>query len=128
MTTIRKAILGSVVAVATMGGMVLPAAARTSVDLYVNYGAPPPAYYEVTPAPRVGYTWVPGYWDWRGHRHHWVAGHWIRARPGYVYHAPRWYERDGRWHIAQGGWRYGDADRDGVPNRYDNAPHNPYRN
>ena len=125
--TIRKLILGSVVAVATMGGMVLPAAARTHVDLHVNLGAPPPAYYEPIPAPRVGYTWVPGYWDWRAHRHVWVGGHWVRARPGYVHYAPHWYERNGRWHIAHGGWRRGDADRDGVPNRYDRAPTNPYR-
>ena len=122
--TIRKLILGSLVA-AAVGGLALPAAARSNVDVYVNVGAPPPAYYEVVPAPRAGWVWVPGYWDWRGHRHHWIAGHWVRARHGYAYHVPHWYERDGRWYIARGGWR--DSDGDGVPNRYDRSPYNPYR-
>jgi len=122
-----KLILASLLAATTLSGVALPAAARTNVDLYVNLGPPPAAYYEPVPAPRVGYTWVPGYWDARGYRHAWVTGHWVRARPGYVYYAPRWYERDGRWHVAQGGWRYRDNDGDGIPNAYDRAPNNPYR-
>ena len=110
--TIRKLILGSAVALATMGAMAIPAQARTDLDVYVNYGAPPPAYYERVPAVRVGYTWVPGYWEWRGHRHVWVAGRYVRTRPGHVHYAPHWRR---------------DADGDGVPNRYDRSPHNPYR-
>jgi hypothetical protein len=42
----------------------LPAAA----EIYVNI-APPAPRYEVVPAPRHGYVWAPGYWDWRGNRH-----------------------------------------------------------
>ena len=74
--------------------------------------APPPARYEVVPAPRVGFVWVPGYWDWRTNRHYWVRGHYVRERPGYYYHSA--------------GWRHGDRDGDGVPNAYDRAPNNPY--
>ena len=122
--TIRKLILGSLVA-AVVGGTALPAAARADVDLFVNLGAPPPVYYEALPGPRAGWVWVPGYWDWRAHRQYWVAGHWVRSRPGYVYHRPRYYERDGHWYYARGGWR--DSDGDGVPNRYDRSPYNPYR-
>jgi hypothetical protein len=103
----RKLILGSLVA-ATLTGISIPAAARTNVDFSLHVG-PPVAPVEYVPAPRRGYVWVPGYWDWRGHRHHWVRGHWKRHRPGY-YHAPA------RWR---------DADRDGVPNRYDRAPLDP---
>jgi hypothetical protein len=124
--TMKKLFLGSLVAVA-LGSVTLPAAARTNVDLYVNVGPPPAPLYEVVPAPRYGFVWVPGYWDWRGHRHVWVAGHYVRSRPGYVYHTPRYYESGGRWYVAQGGWRARDADGDGVPNGYDRAPNNPYR-
>ncbi len=120
----RKLILGSLIA-ATLG-VALPAAARTNVELFVDV-APPPARYEVVPAPRVGFAWVPGYWDWRGHRHHWVRGHYVRHRPGYIYEPVRWVERDGRYYYSRPGWRAHDRDGDGVPNRYDRAPNNPYR-
>ena len=43
----------------------------------------------------------------------------VQPQPVYYYYGHE--RRHGRHH----GWR--DADRDGVPNRYDRAPHNPYR-
>jgi hypothetical protein len=118
----RKLILGSLVA-ATLAGISLPAAARAYVDFYVHL-APPVAPVEYVPAPRPGHVWVPGYWDWRYNRHHWVKGHWIRHRPGYRYEPARWVHRHGRYYYRPAGWR--DSDRDGVPNRYDRAPRNPY--
>lgn len=118
----RRLILGSLIA-ATLAGVSIPAAARTNVDFHVNI-APPMAPYEVVPAPRYGYTWVPGFYDWRYGRYHWVGGYWVRSRPGYYYAPVRWVYRDGRYHRRGGAW--GDADRDGVPNRYDRAPVNPY--
>ena len=121
--TIKKLILGSLIA-ATLGSFALPAAARTNV--YLSF-APPPVYYEPVPPPRVGWVWAPGYWDWRGYRHYWVAGHWVRSRAGYVYYAPRWYDSGGRWRLYRGGWRAYDADGDGVPNYADRYPNNPYR-
>ena len=73
-------------------GAALPAAARTEVDFYVN--TPPPApRVEVVPAPRPGWAWVPGFWEWRGHRHVWVSGHWVRERHGYYYAPGRWVAR-----------------------------------
>jgi hypothetical protein len=120
---IRKLILGSVVA-ASLASFALPAAARTNVDLVVNLGAPPPAYYEPVPVARRGFAWVPGYWDWTGRRYHWVAGHWVRHRPGFAYVSPRYYDDGGRWYYQRGGWR--DRDGDGIPNRWDRFPGNPY--
>ena len=117
----KKLILGSLLA-AALAASALPAAART--DVLVNIGPPPPLRYEVVPAPRVGWVWVPGYWDWRRHRHAWIGGHWVRHRPGYVYAPARWVERDSRWYYRGPAW---DRDGDGVPNRYDRAPDNPYR-
>ena len=116
----KKLIIGSLVA-ATLAASAMPAAART--DILVNV-APPPLRYEVVPAPRVGYVWVPGYWEWHRHRHVWIAGHWTRHRHGYVYAPAAWVERDNRWYYRGPRW---DRDGDGVPNRYDRAPDDPYR-
>ena len=115
----RKLIIGSLVA--TLGAVALPAAARTNVDFFVNI-APPPVYREMGPAPRAGYVWAPGYWDWRYGRYHWVGGSWSPYRHGYYYAPVRWRYRDDGYYRG-GGWR--DADGDGVPNRYDRAPYNP---
>ncbi len=118
----RKTILAALLA-ASIGAFAVPAAA----EIYVNI-APPAPRHEVVPAPRAGYVWVPGYYDWRGNRHVWVRGNWQRQRHGYYWHPNRWTERDGRWWLEKGRWdreRFaehrgrGDRDRDGVPNRVD---------
>lgn len=86
--------------------------------------APPPPRHEAVPRARRGQVWSPGYWDWRGRRYVWVPGTWVKARPGYRYREPHWVERDGHWELRRGGW---DRDGDGVPNRHDSRPNNPYR-
>lgn len=138
----RKTIIAALFASSAV--IALPAAA----EIYVNI-APPAPRHEVVPAPRAGHVWVPGYWDWRGHRHVWVKGHWQRERHGYYWHPNRWMEREGRWTFERGRWDrerfaenrgFGDRDRDGIPNRFDRdrdndgvpnrldrAPNNPHR-
>jgi len=116
----RKLLLAAL-AVSSIGLVPLPAAAAVSVYLDV---APPAPRYEVLPAPRHGYVWQPGFWEWRGDRYYWRKGYWVRERPGYYFHPSRWEQRDGRWYLERGGWhreRYAmrDRDRDGIPNRYD---------
>ena len=143
----RKMILTTLVASAILASAASkPVLADT--DVYLNFG-PPAVRYESVPAPRTGYVWAPGYWNYNGHRHVWVAGHYVRARPGYVYYAPTWAHDNGRWHLQRERWTperiatyhpNGDRDRDGVPNKYDKdrdndgvpnyrdaAPDNPYR-
>ena len=147
----RKLLLG-VLAVSSIA--ITPLAASAAVNLYVDV-APPAARYEVLPAPRAGYVWQPGVWEWRGDRHYWRKGYWVRERPGYYWHPSRWEHNDGRWVMRQGGWHreryayydnrgrggpHGDRDRDGIPNeadrdrdndgvrnKYDAAPDNPRR-
>lgn len=86
-------------------------------NVHVQYTqAPPPLRHEATPRARRGMVWVPGHWEWRGHRHVWMRGYWTQARPGYHYRPVQWQEQGGRWHMQPGRW---DRDRDGVPNRYD---------
>src|SRR4029078_5446062 len=57
--------------------------------------APPPPRHEVVPADRPGYVWVPGYWDWQGHKHVWMKGHWQHTRPGYANPPPAGVEDGG---------------------------------
>ena len=89
-----------------------------------QYQAPPPPRHEAAPRARRGMAWVPGHWEWRGQRHVWRQGYWVKARPGHHYREPRWVEHGGRWNMQPGGW---DRDGDGVPNRHDRRPDNPYR-
>ena len=109
---------------ATLAAMAPAANAQITVRV-----APPEPRQQVQPAPRRGYVWVPGYWNWNAqrNRHVWVQPTWVRERPGYSYNQPQWVERDGRWVLNRGAWQRGnrDRDRDGVPNRMDNAPNNP---
>jgi len=121
----KKLVVAGMVA-AALGSASFAASARSSVELFVN--VPPPApLVEVVPAPRAGFVWVPGFWEWRHHHHYWVRGHYVRYRPGFVYEPARWVDRGGGWYYTAPGWRAHDRDGDGVPNRYDRYPDNPYR-
>ena len=86
--------------------------------------APPPPRYESMPRARRGQVWVAGHWEWRGRRHVWAPGHWVQARRGHHYRQPQWEQNNGHWEMRSGRW---DRDGDGVPNRYDRRPDNPYR-
>jgi ammonia channel protein AmtB len=97
----RKLIIGSLVA-ATLGAIAVPAVAA-HVDLFVDV-APPPARVEVVPAPRAGFVWVPGVWEWRHHHHVWAGGHWVHARAGYLYQPAAWAQLNGRWAWHESAW------------------------
>lgn len=116
--------------VASMGCVSVPALARTNVDFFVNVGPPPVQYqyeYEYVPAPRYGYTWAPGYWDWRGRNQVWITGSWTRNHPAYFYNQPQRVEWSNAWHSERGHWHHRDSDHDGIPDRYDRHPYNSYR-
>lgn len=98
----------------------VPAAAGIDFSLHVAH-----------PAPRGGYAWVPGQWEWRHGQRVFVPGHWTRD-PRFVPHAnDGWAQRYGRLHHDRGqfhgaphdGHRYRghgrDFDRDGIPDRFD---------
>ena len=89
----------------------------------------PPERYELVPEMRRGYVWAPGYWDYRGDKHHWKKGTWVRERHGYSYEPHRWVERDGRWNLERSRWYQTrrDRDGDGIPNNRDRHPDNPNR-
>jgi hypothetical protein len=146
---LKRKLLLAALAFTSVGMIPLPASADVGIFLDT---APPAPRYEVVPAPRAGYVWQPGYYDYRHGHHVWTKGMWVRERRGYYWHPSRWEQRDGRWTLERGKWdrerwaenRYnnprGDRDRDGVPNRvdrdrdgdgvpnrFDRAPDNPRR-
>lgn len=67
--------------------------------------APPEPQVEVQPvAPYPGAVWAPGYWEYRGRRHVWVAGRYYRPRPGYVWRPHAWVHEGRGWRMHRGGW------------------------
>ena len=109
----KKLIATLVLAGGTIVAAMTPLASSAETNIEFGYGAPAPVY-EAYPAHRPGYVWVPGHRAWDGYRYVWYRGHWERAR-GYGYYGYRGY-----------GARV-DSDGDGVPDRYDARPYNPYR-
>ncbi|MBN9614890.1 MAG: YXWGXW repeat-containing protein [Acidobacteriales bacterium] len=68
----------------------------------------PPRVIVERPVPRPGprYVWLPGYYRWGGVRYVWVPGKYeIPPRPGVVWVAPRWVQRNGSWVFVEGFWR-----------------------
>jgi hypothetical protein len=122
----KKTFAVAILAAASAASLV-PLAA--SADTYTVVRVEPPApIVETVPAPRSGWVWAPGYYDYRGSNYVWVQGHWMRERPGYAWREARWVEtRNGEWRRVGGSWErgpYGDRDHDGIPNRYDNRNNN----
>ena len=96
---LRKTLVATL-AVASLSALAAPlASADTFVRVTPERGA------TFVPMERRGYVWVPGHFEWRAHRRVFVEGAYVARRPAV----------------------FGDRDRDGVPNRYDRFPNNPYR-
>lgn len=151
----RSLALATFITLAAAAYAPLPSMAQSQYTVVVS-SAPPAPVYEAVPAPRRGYVWAQGHWEWRGGRHAWVPGYWMAERPGYVYSQPVWYRGDRGWYMEPARWERGrgwdrdrrdwdgrrdwdrhdwdrhdarrwDRDGDGVPNRYDRGPDNPRR-
>ena len=122
--SMKKMALSVLLAVSGFGAIGIPmTSAAGSPEISIRV-APPAIRYEVVPAPRHGYVWVTGCWNWHRHRHVWVPGAWVRERRGYAYHSHHWTQRGDAWVLNRGRW---DRDGDGVPNNRDRHPNNPNR-
>jgi hypothetical protein len=106
---------------------VIPVESFASDHILAVRIAPPAPRHQVVPAPRHGYEWAPGFWNWNGRKFAWTNGHWERARRGHAFHPAKWEQDGDSWRLNRGGWVAGDRDHDGVPNRNDNHPDNPQR-
>lgn len=118
-----KAMKKTLIASALLAGALLfGQTAFGQVSFGISIGAPPPpprAYYNRPPLPGPGYVWVDGFWYPNGGRYAWRPGYWaLPPRTGGYWIAPRY--QGGRYYNGYWGFRGGDRDRDGVPNRYDN--------
>jgi len=100
MNRFREMLIVSGLAAAALAA---PGVAQARVDFSVNVGPPAPIY-EPVPAPRPGWAWAPGYWDWNGHRHVWHRGHWVHERYGYRWAPHHWAHRGDHWVLERGRW------------------------
>ncbi|KWR92088.1 YXWGXW repeat-containing protein [Cupriavidus sp. IDO] len=120
----RRPMMALLLAAMLGTGLTYATAAMAQVSVDIAIGVPPPApVYEVVPAPRPGYVWAPGYWDWDDHyhKHAWKKGRWERERPGYVYESPRWVQASGGWVLVPGRWN--DRGRHYDHDDYDHDDH-----
>ncbi len=123
---LRRSVYTILAATALSTAVVAPAIfAPASAQINITFGAPPAPQYEMVPAPRPGYTWAPGYWGVQNNQHVWAPGRWMTARPGERWVPDRWDQSNNQWKHQTGYWTkengaFGDRDRDGIPNKYDN--------
>lgn len=110
-----KPLLAAAVAFGTLAAA---SAAHARSDVVFSVGlTPQPVYVQPQPVyvqPGTVYVQPQAYYG--GYRV--VERHDRRDEREHRYYEERHAHRNGPW---------GDADRDGVPNRYDRAPNNPYR-
>lgn len=111
-----RKILCAVALAALSAGAMLPNVAQAQVGVSITIGTPPPPpRYERMPAPRVGFVWAPGFWDWSGNTHVWVGGRWEQERVGYDYVRPEWRQGSNGWVLDRGGWKGGKGNGKGPP-------------
>ncbi|AIO69216.1 YXWGXW repeat-containing protein [Burkholderia oklahomensis] len=66
--------------------------------------APPAPRIEVVPAPRAGFAWDQGHWQWRYGRYAWIPGHWQPVRVGYRWVPGHWVAYGPNWQWVPGHW------------------------
>lgn len=64
----------------------------------------PPADREEGPAPRAGYVFIRGHWQWKAGKYDWVAGHWERERAAKKWIDGRWERKGDLWVWTAGRW------------------------
>jgi hypothetical protein len=85
-------------------GVVL-AVGSANAQIYVRIGPPPPRREVIVARPGPEYVWQRGYYRWDGNQHvwvsgtwvlpphphaHWVDGHWVHRRQGWVWIEGHW--------------------------------------
>lgn len=127
---LKKTFAIAVLAAASAAALA-PMAASAQTTYTIVRVAPPAPIEEAVPAPRHGWVWAPGYYDYRGGQYSWVQGRWVHERRGYAWREARWVEMpNGEWRRVGGNWergQHGDRDHDGMSNRYDRHPYDPNR-
>jgi hypothetical protein len=92
------------------------AAAYAAPDVHVvgrTFNGPteqPPPPRDEHVAPRPGFEWIPGHWDWRGHKYEWTGGHWEKEHAGQHWHPGHWDHAAQGWVWTEGVWGAGGAE------------------
>ncbi len=98
-------IAGAVMALGTLSLAPACVFRVSATPAYVVDTEPPPPRTTEVPAPRAGYVWVQGRWEWRGNQWTWMDGHWQRARgDAYAWRDGYWERRGNRYHWIEGHW------------------------
>jgi len=97
-----KKLIAVTLAAASLSAFAVPAMAK--LDVFLNF-APPPAPVEEVPAPRVGFVWIPGYYEHYHGNYRWVKGRWQHERHGYTWRSARWEHRGDHYYYHEGGWQ-----------------------
>lgn len=93
------------VATAAMTGCATEAVAvRPHFGEVVTVAPPLPQAEVMGVAPFAGAVWAPGYWNWVGGKHVWVAGRWEHPREGLYWEPHTWVHVGGGWHLREGYW------------------------
>lgn len=96
------------------GGVVVNGGGGGSVVVDARPRQPPPApRTESFGAPRDGYVWISGRWDWRNGQWAWVDGHWERKRANMVWNPGRWENQGGYYVWIEGSWGAGQPAQQG---------------
>ena len=74
-----------------------------SVEVEIN-AAPPADRVEVVPAPRPGYVYERGHYDWDGNAYVWNDGRFVEERKGHVYVQPGIEHRGEHYYFHHGHW------------------------
>ncbi len=99
----RQIALAALIGLPLAAAVHVPSAEAHGVSYVSVRVAPPPPRHERVVV-RRGHVWVPGHWNWTGHRHVWVAGYSTPARHGQHYRAGYWERRGPTWHWHAGRW------------------------
>lgn len=99
----RSLLAGLALCAALLGCVVEPARGHYVAGVVVAE-PPAPIVEEYGVAPKPGYVWLGGYWNWVGGRHVWVGGRWDRPHPGYRWEPNRWERVPGGWRLHEGRW------------------------
>lgn len=75
------------------------------IDSPSEQWAPPSPVAETTPAPRKGFVFVKGNYEWRDGDYEWVPGHWEREQRGKAWRDGAWAQVSGKWTWTPGSWQ-----------------------
>ena len=116
----KTRIVGIAAAIAASAALfAAPAQARTSINLSI--GAAPYGYVQ------PGYVYTQPSYVYNQPAYVYTEPSYVYTQPSYVYSQPNYvYYGNNHGRHFNRGWSH-DRDHDGVPNRFDRRPNNPYR-